>query len=253
MGRKPALAISYGTQDWYSGFKLAVVVSLAMAVSGCTYSRLLEANGEVNNSPNEELIYPPDVPPSAKIISDFHSCRGVNGGRCDNIHQGIDIGGPSGQLIIAIADGRVLETHTEKCWGPTISIHHGIDESGKRLIVLYGHVQDILVEKGQTVSRGDVVARLGNNHHQFSCIGSVRHLHLQLGRKRRVTKGTYWGHSYFLRDGFNGVNPHPLCTVGRRALPHYFADGPYRITCFDKKRNYPSGTLTYPVPCVQQQ
>ena len=83
-----------------------------------------------------------------------------------------------------------------------------------------------------------VIARLGNNQRKFKCMFRVRHLHLQLGRIRRLAKGTYWGHAYFLLDAFNAVNPHLL-----------WADGPYRVTCFDKKRRYPRGTLTYPVPC----
>ncbi|MDE0378047.1 MAG: M23 family metallopeptidase, partial [Rhodospirillales bacterium] len=83
------------------------------------------------------------------------------------IHQGIDIVGPSGQDIIAIADGWIAETHDERCMGPTVVIDHGRDKEGRRLIALYGHVQDILVEEGQRVSRGDIVARLGNNHHKY--------------------------------------------------------------------------------------
>ena len=140
--------------------------------------------------------------------------------------------------MIAIADGRVVETHAEKCWGPTVVVDHGPDKDGKPLIALYGHVGAILVREGQAVSRGDLVARLGNNHRKFKCMVGVRHLHLQLGRIRRLSKGTYWGHAYFLRDSFDGVNPHLL-----------WADGPYRVTCFDEDRNYPRGTLTYPVPC----
>ena len=169
---------------------------------------------------------------------DFHSWVGANKKPRDSIHQGIDIAGRSGQRVIAIVDGLVVETHVEKCWGPTVVIDHGIDKDGKPLIALYGHVGKFLVREGQTVSRGDVIARLGNNQRKFKCMFRVRHLHLQLGRIRRLVKGTYWGHAYFLLDAFNAVNPHLL-----------WADGPYRVTCLDKKRRYPRGTLTYPMPC----
>ena len=182
--------------------------------------------------------YPRNLKPRLRIVSDFHSWTGVWGGRRKMIHQGIDIVGRSGQPIIAIADGRVVETHVEKCWGPTVVIDHGRDKHGKRLIALYGHVGKILVREGQAVSRGDLVARLGDNHRRFKCMVGVRHLHLQLGRIRRLDKGRAWGHAYFLRDSFDGVNPHLL-----------WADGPNRVTCFEKDRNYPRGTLTYPVPC----
>lgn len=186
----------------------------------------------------QNVVYPKDLKRRLRILSDFHSWIGVNGKRRSAIHQGIDIKGRSGQSVIAIADGRVVETHVEKCWGPTVVIDHGTDKHGKPLIALYGHVGKILVREGQAVSRGDPVARLGNNHRKFKCIVGVRHLHLQLGRTRRLSKGTFWGHAYFLVDSFHGVNPHLL-----------WADGPYRVTCFEKVRKYPRGTLTYPVPC----
>lgn len=185
-----------------------------------------------------KVVYPKGLKRRLRIVSDFHSWRGVNGGRRSQIHQGIDIVGRSGQPIIAIADGRVVETHVEQCWGPTVVIDHGPDKDGKPLIALYGHVGEMLVREGQAVSRGDIVAELGNNHRRFKCMVGVRHLHLQLGRVRRHSKGNAWGHAYFLRDSFDGVNPHLL-----------WADGPYRVTCFDEDRNYPRGTLTYPVPC----
>ena len=76
--------------------------------------------------------------------------------------------------------------------------------------------------------------------HTFECIWGVRHLHFQIGRKYRdrFNKGTYWGHSYFLEDGEEGINPHL-----------YWADGPNRVTCFEAKKKYKKGTITYPFPC----
>ena len=187
----------------------------------------------------QNVVYPKEVDRRSRIVSDFHSLWGVSGGRRDMRHQGIDIRGPSGQPVIAIADGVVVEAHVEKCMGPTIAIDHGRDTQGKPLIALYGHVGEMLVTRGQIVSRGELVARLGNNHRKFKCISGVRHLHLQLGRShRRSGKLGWWGNAYFLRDWNRALNPH-----------HLWADGPYQVTCFDENRDYPSGTLTYPVPC----
>ena len=206
--------------------RLAAFAGVAMALSACT------------TAPKHDVVYPSDAPPGNSIISDFRSWNSANGNRRKRIHQGIDIGGPPGQPVIAIADGRVAETHVEKCWGPTVVVDHGYDKDGKPLIALYGHVGEILVEAGQAVSRGDVIARLGDNQYKFGCIGAIRHLHLQLGRARRIFKGERWGHAYFLRNPFNSLNPHLL-----------WADGAYRVTCFDENREYAPGTLTYPVPC----
>ena len=164
----------------------------------------------------KRVIYPPGAP---RIIADFN-VRRMDG----KIHQGIDIWGLPGQPIIAIADGRVIETYIYSCAGPTVTIDHGRDKDGKPLIAFYVHVQDMLVEEGQAVLRGDLIARMGDNYSQFKCIRSP-HLHLELGRSRHAV---------------DGINPHPL-----------WADGPYHVTCFDKDRDYPPGTITYPMPCVE--
>ncbi|UWQ90217.1 M23 family metallopeptidase [Rhodobacteraceae bacterium M382] len=174
-----------------------------------------------------------------KIISDFHSRRGVKGRRRGSKHQGIDIGGPNGAPILAAADGVVVETDIGTCWGPTIVIDHGADRSGKPLIAAYGHLGDILVKTGQTVTRGQRIARLSNNFTKFRCISGVRHLHFQIGRSHRSgPKGSYWGHIKYLKDGKSATNPHL-----------FWADGPGQVTCFRPATAYPKGTLTYPVPC----
>ena len=118
-----------------------------------------------------------------RINSDFGSLRGVNGGRRSAAHQGIDIIGPKDQQIIAIADGVVLETTIEKCWGPTVVIDHGKSFDGKNLITLYGHVGDFLVKKNDKIKRGDLIAKLPKNiSAKYRCMVGVRHLHLQIGK-----------------------------------------------------------------------
>ncbi len=187
---------------------------------------------------NERIKSPVNAP---LIISDFQSPFGVNGRRRSHSHQGIDITGPIGQPILAVADGIVLEATVEKCWGPTIAIDHGRSIDGRKLIALYGHVGEMIVVKGDYVNRGQLIARLGSNEKNFKCIGGVRHLHFQLGQKYRGKnqKGTAWGHTYFLYDGGKAINPHKL-----------WANGPNWVTCFKNGKKYKNGTLTYPVPCT---
>ena len=94
------------------------------------------------------------------ILSDFGSMSGVNTRPRDTIHQGIDIIGPQHQPIIAIADGKVLETTIEDCWGGTLVIDHGKSHDEKNLITIYGHVGDFLVKENDIVKEGQVIARL---------------------------------------------------------------------------------------------
>ena len=180
----------------------------------------------------------PQLPPGIEIASDFGSKTDALGRTRSQTHQGIDIIGPVGTEIIAIADGHVLAAEEESCWGLTIMIDHSF--SGKKpLIALYGHLDEILVNEKDFVKRGQLIGRLGDKATKRKCTYGIRHLHLQLGRKARAKKnrGSYWGYKYFLEDR-KGLNPH-----------HFWADGPGKVTCFIPGRNYPENKITWPVRC----
>ena len=182
------------------------------------------------------IIYPPGAP---LIVSDFRDTLDGKGRMRDQIHQGIDIAGNKGQLVLAASDGKVLEATVEKCWGPTIAIDHGKGLDGKKIIALYGHLGEMLVTADEQVTRGQPIGSLGDNQDVFDCIAGLRHLHFQIGRNYRDSyKGTYWGWAYFLKDGNKGVNPHI-----------YWSDGPNKVTCFKPNTKYKIGSITYPVPC----
>ena len=59
-----------------------------------------------------------------------------------------------GQSILAAADGKVLEATVEQCWGPTIAVEHGKGLDGHKIIALYGHVGEMLVDDGDQIKRG---------------------------------------------------------------------------------------------------
>ena len=184
-----------------------------------------------------DAVYPSDAP---RIASDFGSWEGINGGERETEHLGIDITGKSGLPILAAANGTVLEATVEQCWDLTIAVDHGEGIDGKKIIALYGHLGKMLVSAGDKIQRGEVIAYLGSNYHEYECIWGVRHLHFQIGREYRdqYSKGNNWGWAYFLEDGNRGVNPHL-----------YWAGGRGKITCFEPEQTYQPGTLTYPVPC----
>ena len=139
-----------------------------------------------------DVVYPTGAP---QIASGFQSLVGVNGTHRGTPHQGIDIKGNKGQSILAAADGTVLEATVEHCWGPTIVVDHGKGLDGRKIIALYGHVGEMLVDDGDQIKRGQVIARLGDNQDTYQCIYGVRHLHFQIGREHRdqYSKGDYWG------------------------------------------------------------
>ena len=175
------------------------------------------------------------------ILSDFGSITGVNTRPRDNIHQGIDIIGTKNQEIIAVADGRVLETIIEDCWGPTLVIDHGKSFDGKRLIVIYGHVGEFIVSENDKVKRGDIIARLPEKI-KYRCMARVRHLHLQIGQRFcEKDEKDKWGCRYFIKDFYRSLNPND-----------YWADGPDNITCYEKEKNFKKGSITYPFMCKKK-
>ena len=97
---------------------------------------------------------------------------GVNTRPRDHIHQGIDIIGSKNEPIIAVADGRVLETTIEDCWGSTVIIDHGESLEGKKLIVVYAHVGKFNVKENDYVKRGQVIAKLPEKV-EFMCMARV--------------------------------------------------------------------------------
>ena len=72
-------------------------------------------------------------------------------------HAGLDIAGAEGTQVIAPADGRVVFVGQRGPMGNSIVIDHG---HGMR--TQYGHLEDTLVRLGQSVTRGDPIAKLGN-------------------------------------------------------------------------------------------
>ncbi len=199
-------------------------------------------SGEFNRILEYCKKYAKDISPNGfetfPILSDFGSMNGVNTRPRDSIHQGIDIIGPKDQPIIAVADGKVLETTIEDCWGSTLIIDHGKSRDGKNLIVIYGHVGEFAVNENDIVKRGDIVAKLPEKV-KYRCMARVRHLHLQIGQQYcEKEEKDNWGCKYFIKDFYRSLNPHD-----------YWSDGPNKVSCFEEERDYDDGTITYPFHC----
>jgi len=72
-------------------------------------------------------------------------------------HDGIDIGAPEGTPIRAIEKGEVIYSDQLRGYGNIIIVRH----TGG-FISVYAHNEANLVREGQVVSRGEVIARVGN-------------------------------------------------------------------------------------------
>ncbi len=191
-----------------------VTLCAALLLAGCQTT-------PVEPKPYIPIHYPPGISFAGKIYSDFGDTY-----KRRRVHRGIDIRGHHRQPIVAVADGIVARTEYNPCAGYEVLVDHGRDTDGGRLFARYVHVGGSLVEQGQHVKRGDLVAWLEGPPPNPEC-GTRKHLHLEL------TRGTDWN--------ARAVNPHLL-----------WADGAYRVTCFEPGREYPKGTITYPILCDMQ-
>ncbi len=72
-------------------------------------------------------------------------------------HSGLDISNKVGTKIITTANGKVSYAAPKIHFGNLVIIDHGYGRTTK-----YGHLQKILVKRGQKVKRGEVIALLGN-------------------------------------------------------------------------------------------
>lgn len=130
------------------------------------------SNPRVDNSPfnyseTERFLWP--VPSSNRISSYFGPRKGKH-------HDGIDIPAKTGSNIVASDDGKVIFSGKLRGYGKVIVIKHqgGYD-------TVYAHNKMHFVQKGQKVSRGEVIAQVG-----LTGRTSGPHLHYEIRRTNKV-------------------------------------------------------------------
>ena len=97
-----------------------------------------------------------------------YGLRSDIGESSSRMHDGIDIAGLGcGSPIYAANNGRVKYASWYPGYGNYIEIDHG-----NGIITFYGHLNAIYVSAGQSVSRGQRIAAMGNTGYSFGC-----HLH----------------------------------------------------------------------------
>lgn len=89
-------------------------------------------------------------------------------------HDGIDISAPRGTPVVAADDGHVLYAGVQRGYGNIVLVKH-VDE----LITIYAHNEVNLVETGQRVKAGQVLAKVGQTGR-----ATGPHLHFEVRQKR---------------------------------------------------------------------
>ena len=90
-------------------------------------------------------------------------------------HPGVDFVADTGTDIYATGDGTVIFVERRQGYGNCVIIDHGYDYQ-----TLYGHIDKYKVRKGQKVTRGEVIATVGNTGRSKG-----PHLHYEVLYKNR--------------------------------------------------------------------
>lgn len=182
-----------------------------------------------------------DFPVGKPEAEGYYKARGFRAGG----HVGEDWDGVRGgdtdlrDPIYSVGDGIVVfarDVHLG--WGNVIIVRHAYRENGnvKYIDALYGHLNTMLVSRGQRVSRGQQIATMGTAHGQYDA-----HLHfeirknLEIGMSRSKFEKNF--NNYY--DPTQFINSHRRLSGGganyKVAMNTFTHDWMYH---FDKNRNF---------------
>jgi len=130
-------------------------------------------------TPDKLWAEPFMMPLTGRITSGFGLRRYING-EPRAPHSGIDISAVTGTPILAANDGRAVLVMDMFFSGLSLFIDHG-----QGLYTMYFHLSDVLVEEGDDVRQGDVVALVG-------ATGRVTGAHLHFGVRHTNNKVDPW-------------------------------------------------------------
>jgi murein DD-endopeptidase MepM/ murein hydrolase activator NlpD len=78
-------------------------------------------------------------------------------------HGGLDFPCSTGSSVVAAQDGIVITVkRLDYSYGYYVMIYHGTDSKGRSVVTLYAHNSSILVSTGETVTKGQVIAKSGS-------------------------------------------------------------------------------------------
>lgn len=102
----------------------------------------------------------------------------------DTFHGGMDIAAAKGADVFSSAAGIVLLAESKGGYGNLVVIKHDYGYETR-----YGHLDEILVEKGQKVKRKELIGKVGNTGR-----ATGYHLHFEVIRYQKNQKPVFTGH-----------------------------------------------------------
>ncbi|HJX25844.1 MAG TPA: peptidoglycan DD-metalloendopeptidase family protein [Chthoniobacterales bacterium] len=178
-----------------------------------------------------------DFPVGKPDAQGYYKARGFRskghlGEDWDGVRGGdTDLGDP----IYSIGNGIVVFAHDcHMGWGNVIIVRHTYREGGeiKNIDALYGHLNSMLVRRGQSIARGQQIATMGTAHGLYDA-----HLHLEIRKNLEIGMSR----AKFARDFSNYYDPSQFIVAHRHLQA---SDGKYRVALntftYDSKINWAS-------------
>ena len=146
---------------------------------------------EYDGTPNQAFKIPsPDSVDDTKYTMDFKTVKPLSSYRITSrfgyrihpisgnttFHYGVDLAASAGTKIKSIADGTVAETGYGSINGNYVKISH---KDG--FMSLYAHMQSIGVKKGQSISAGDTIGKVGSTGYSTG-----PHLHFEVRKNGMI-------------------------------------------------------------------
>ena len=102
-------------------------------------------------------IHPQGRPVIHGWISSYFGKRTSPFSGKSEMHRGVDFAGKPGTDVIAVAGGVVTKASKNGGYGYLVEIEHG-----NGYVTRYGHNRELLVQAGEAIKRGQVIAKLGS-------------------------------------------------------------------------------------------
>jgi murein DD-endopeptidase MepM/ murein hydrolase activator NlpD len=99
----------------------------------------------------------PTIMPTPGWITSYYGQRVSPYSGGIKMHEGIDVGAPTGTPIWATADGIVTFAGTKIGFGKYVHINHGYGVE-----TIYAHAHTVTAQTGQKIKRGEMIAKVGS-------------------------------------------------------------------------------------------
>lgn len=135
-----------------------LAVPLALSIDSDT-SLLEEADvlRQLDSLAEAVRILPIRLPTNGHITSQYGPRRSPFTRRV-KVHKGIDFSTPTGSYIYSTADGIIKSVKRSKTYGLSIDVEHN-----ERLVTRYAHLSRALVNQGEKICAGEVLALAGSS------------------------------------------------------------------------------------------